>query len=71
MAKNIKILFPTSPFELIHTNVWGPSLYVSIEGHRLYIHFLNDYSRFTWVFSLKTKSNVLSIFIKFPKLTKN
>ena len=32
-------------FELIHSDVWGPSLVVSIGGSRYFVVFINDYSR--------------------------
>ncbi|KAJ9566476.1 hypothetical protein OSB04_002442 [Centaurea solstitialis] len=44
--------------DLIHCDLWGPSPVVSTEGYRYYIIFVDDYSRFTWFYPLKTKSDV-------------
>lgn len=41
----------SSPFELVHTDLWGPSPIQSTLGHRYYIHFVDDYSRYTWLSS--------------------
>ena len=36
-----------SIFELIHSNVWGPSPVASIGGSRYFVVFINDYSRYS------------------------
>ncbi|GKE47260.1 retrovirus-related pol polyprotein from transposon TNT 1-94, partial [Tanacetum coccineum] len=51
---------------LIHCDLWGPAP-VSSDGYLYYVIFVDDYSRFTWFYPLKTKSGfytVLSAFIK-------
>ncbi|XP_031280370.1 uncharacterized protein LOC116138850 [Pistacia vera] len=58
----------TKPLELIHSDIWGPAPIASLEGFKYYIHFVDDYSRFTWLFPLRTKAEVKSIFIKFHHL---
>lgn len=55
----------TAPLQLLFTNVWGPSLTISRDGFCYYLSFIEDYSRFTWIFSLKCKFDVLSVFISF------
>ena len=35
--------------ELVHTNLWGPSLVASLRGSRYYISFINDSNRMVWV----------------------
>ena len=37
----------------------------------LFVHFLDDFSRFTWFYPLKKKSDVFSTFIKFKTLIEN
>ncbi|KAK9224840.1 hypothetical protein WN943_009878 [Citrus x changshan-huyou] len=54
-----------SPLELIHTNLWGPAPITSLNGYKYYISFIDDYSRYTWIYPLKTKSQALSVFIIF------
>lgn len=40
--------------------MWGPSPYVSSEGYKYYIHFVDDFTRFTWIFPLKAKSEAFT-----------
>ena len=54
-----------SPFELVHTDVWGPSRSTSTLGFRYFVTFINDYSRCTWLFLMKTQVELFSIFQKF------
>lgn len=57
-----------APLELVHSDLWGPAPVVSNEGFRYYVHFLDDYSRFVWLFPLKAKSETNSVFQQFHKL---
>ena len=54
-----------SHFELVHTDVWGPSRSASTLGFRYFVTFINDYSRCTWLFLMKTRVELFSIFKKF------
>ncbi|KAB2603446.1 hypothetical protein D8674_004451 [Pyrus ussuriensis x Pyrus communis] len=47
----------TSLFEKIHTDIWGPSPVKSSERYRYYVTFLNEYTRYTWIFPLCNKSD--------------
>ncbi|PON47985.1 Ribonuclease H-like domain containing protein, partial [Parasponia andersonii] len=73
-AKSHKLPFVLSdsqsmkPFELIHTDVWGASLVASIPGVRYFLLFINDFSRFTWMYLLKTKDEAYPIFLKFKAM---
>ncbi|CAH9089473.1 unnamed protein product [Cuscuta europaea] len=63
-AKQKKLPFPIStahasnPFDLIHMDVWGPYKVTSYTGFKYFLTILDDYTRCTWVFLLKTKSEV-------------
>lgn len=45
-------------FDLIHMDIWGPFSQVSIHGHKYFLTIVDDYSRYTWIVLLKTKSEV-------------
>lgn len=55
----------TLPLDLIFSDVWGPSFVVSTTGAKYYVSFLNDYSKFVWLFPMKIKSGVKLIFLQF------
>ena len=67
--KNVNFLktgrTPTAEkLELVHTDLWGPSLVASLRGSRYYITFIDDSSRKIWVHFLKNKCNVFETFKK-------
>ena len=51
-----------SHFELVHTDVWGPSWTESTSGFLYFVIFINDYSRYTWIFLMKAQAELFSIF---------
>ena len=53
------------PLELIHSDLWGPSPVLSHLGHKYYVIFIDDFTRYTWLYPLKLKSDVLNIFTNF------
>ncbi|XP_060971854.1 retrovirus-related Pol polyprotein from transposon RE1 isoform X2 [Cannabis sativa] len=57
----------THPLHLIHSDLWGPSPILSKSGYRYYVTFLDDYTRYTWIFPLRTKDETLSVFQNFQK----
>jgi transposase InsO family protein len=58
------------PFDLVHTDVWGPSPIVSKSGYRWFVLFTDDCTRMTWIYLLKTKDEVPSIFRIFYTMVK-
>uniref|UniRef100_A0A2N9I305 Integrase catalytic domain-containing protein n=1 Tax=Fagus sylvatica TaxID=28930 RepID=A0A2N9I305_FAGSY len=60
----------SSVFDLIHSDVWGPSPVMAFSGHRYYVTFIDDHSRCTWVYLLKKKSDVLPLFTQFLQMIK-
>jgi hypothetical protein len=57
-----------APFVLIHTDVWGPSRVVSLSSYWWFVSFIDDFSRTTWVYLLKDKSDVFAVFQMFHKM---
>ncbi|KAJ9547665.1 hypothetical protein OSB04_020208 [Centaurea solstitialis] len=51
-------------FELIHSDLWTSPV-TSLSGFKYYVLFLDDYSHFLWVFPLRAKSEVFSVFKTF------
>ena len=51
--------------ELVHSDVWGPATSASSLGDSLYyVAFIDDKTRKTWVYPMKNKFDVFSIFQK-------
>jgi len=55
----------TYPLELIYTDVWGPAPICSQSGFKYYVSFLDDFSRYTWLYPISCKGDVTRIFYKF------
>jgi transposase InsO family protein len=60
----------TFPFQLVHSDVWQSPV-VSLSGFRYYVTFIDDFSRFSWLFPLKLKSDVHSCFLQFKSMVEN
>ena len=51
----------SSAFDLVHSDVWGPSRVSSSKGFRYFLIFIDDFSCMTWLYLLKEKSEVSSV----------
>jgi transposase InsO family protein len=77
LGKHTKTVFPNCDsrsagvLDLIHTNVCGPMSRVSLSGCEYYVTFIDDHSRKTWIYFLKTKSEVFKRFQEFKALVEN
>jgi hypothetical protein len=60
--------FSSAPFDLVHSDVWGPAPFTTEGGSRYFVIFVDDYSRFTWIYMLKHRSNLVPIFQTFHKM---
>lgn len=52
-----------SPFDLIHLDIWGPFSVKSIEGSKYFFTIIDDCTRVTWLYMLRNKSDVATIFL--------
>jgi hypothetical protein len=57
----------TAPLDLIHSDVWGPAIQ-SFGRTKYYVSFIDDYSKFTWIYLLCRKSKVFQYFLEFQSL---
>jgi hypothetical protein len=57
----------SAPLELVFSNVWGPVLN-SVGNKTYYVSFIDDFSKFTWIYLLKFKSEVFQRFQEFQKM---
>jgi hypothetical protein len=57
------------PLELVFSDVWGPAP-SSVGKFKYYVSFIDDFSKFTWIYLLKNKSNVIHKFHDFQQRVK-
>lgn len=54
-----------APLELVHSDVFGPVKQSSIKGMRYMVTFIDDFSRYVWVYFMKEKSEAFMKFKEF------
>ncbi|XP_057811672.1 uncharacterized mitochondrial protein AtMg00300-like [Salvia miltiorrhiza] len=54
-----------APFDLVYSDLWGPAHTPSTNGYKYYIAFVDDYSRYTWIFPLTLKSEAALVVHQF------
>jgi len=57
--------------QLIHSDVCGPMRTQSLGGHWYFVTFIDDYSRYAWVYALKNKSDVFMHFKHYVSMVEN
>ncbi|KAK8936721.1 hypothetical protein KSP39_PZI012567 [Platanthera zijinensis] len=61
----------TRPFDLIHSDIWGPSPTPTVgRGSSYFVTFIDDLSRNTWVYLLKDRSDLFSVWTSFYLMIK-
>jgi hypothetical protein len=77
LGKNSKGYFPSSDnrskgiLDLVHSDVCGPMTIASLGGFLYYVIFIDDFSRKTWIFFMKTKDEVFNRFQEFRAQVEN
>ena len=68
MPFNTSESISTDIFDLIHSDVWGPSSVSCIGGSRYFFVFVDDYSRYSWIIDMKYRSELLQVYSNFAKM---
>ena len=55
----------TDIFDLIHYDIWRSFSVSSIGGFRYFVVFIDDYSRYTWIFNMKYRFELLQVYSNF------
>ena len=70
LSFNKSTSFSTAPFELIHSDIWGPSPTPTMGGSRYFVIFVDDFTRYTWLYLLKHRSELKQIYYDFSAMVK-
>ncbi|OMO78631.1 Integrase, catalytic core [Corchorus capsularis] len=63
--------FCDTPMDVIHCDLWGAAPVASFQKFKYYVIFVDEYSRFTWYFPLKHKSDFFQCFLNFHAYVEN
>ncbi|MCO5557209.1 hypothetical protein L7F22_010769 [Adiantum nelumboides] len=61
----------TRKLQLVHSDVCGPMRTSSVGNSLYFVTFIDDFSRFCWVYPLKAKSHVFAIFQHYVSIVEN
>ena len=71
MAKLKRLPFPFTnkicvcAFDLVHMDVWGPYSIPTLDGYKYFLTIVDDATQATWLFLMKSKSDVRNLFQSF------
>ncbi|OMO51183.1 Integrase, catalytic core [Corchorus capsularis] len=72
LGKKVRVPFPlksswrvSKRLQLVHTDIAGPMRTPSLSKNRYFMLFIDDFSRFAWVFFMKHRSEAAGIFRNF------
>lgn len=57
--------------ELVYTDIYGPMHTNSLNGSKYFLLFIDDFSRYAWVYFMKQKTEVFDWFVKFKAMVEN
>ena len=60
----------SAAFDLVHFDVWGPAPIPSQGGSCYFVIFIDNYSRYTWLYLLHDRSELLRVFRDFKQMIK-
>ena len=55
----------SAPFELVHSDVWGPCPVLSPTRFKYFVTFVDDFFHVTWLYLMKSHSKLFSHFSVF------
>ena len=65
---NNNVSHDLSSFDLIHSDVWGPYPISTPGGSHYFVIFMDDFSRYTWIYLFKNRFELYHIYRDFTKM---
>ena len=59
------------PLELIHSDICGPMETTTLNGSRYFITFIDDYTKYTYIYILKNKNEAFEVFKRYKNEVEN
>jgi transposase InsO family protein len=60
--------FSHASFDFIHSDIWGPSLTATVGRSKYYVIFVDDFSRYTWIYLMHNRSELAKIYLTFIQM---
>lgn len=60
----------SAPFDLVHSDVWGPAPIPTKGGSRYYVSLIDDHTRYCWIYLMKRRSDLSHIYAEFKAYVK-
>jgi hypothetical protein len=57
-----------APFDLVHSDIWGPAPVPTEGGSRYFVIFINEYSRYTWIYLLQHCFELTQVYQNFHQM---
>ncbi|XLU25082.1 hypothetical protein S245_061148, partial [Arachis hypogaea] len=57
-----------APLQLVYSDIWGPAPIPDLNGNFYFVNFVDAYSKFTWLYLIKTRSQLKSVFKYFQQM---
>ncbi|KAA8517060.1 hypothetical protein F0562_017122 [Nyssa sinensis] len=68
LSFNKSASFFAAPFDLVHSDIWGPAPTPTEGGSRYFVIFVDDYNRYTWIYLLQHRSELTIVYQNFHKM---
>jgi hypothetical protein len=60
--------FSHASFDLIHSNIWEPSPTATVGGSKCFVIFVDNFSRYTWIYLMHNRSKLAQIYYTFVQM---
>ena len=76
LDKKAKVKFDTTThrskglLDCVHVSIWGPAKTASIGGHRYFVSFIDNLSRYCWIYPIRERFEALGMLVKWKDTMK-